>query len=198
MILSGYLGGKYGQTMPLTLSASITFEQTYEEIDGDSASSTELYAIMSSLAEVPIKQSIAVTGSVNQHGEVQPVGGINRKIEGFFDVCRTKGLTGEQGVMIPDLNIKHLVLRKDVVEAVCNGKFHIYPVKTIDEGIRVLTGVDAGDMKKDYTYPKKSVNGMIMAKLEDMGEEIKKYPPKKKRQSKAKRASKKKKRAPKK
>ncbi len=195
MILSGYMGGKYGQNMPLTLSASITFEQTYEEIDGDSASSTELYAIMSSLAEVPIRQGIAVTGSVNQHGEVQPVGGINRKIEGFFDICRAKGLTGDQGVMIPELNIKHLVLRRDVVEAVCDGKFHIYPVRTIDEGIRVLTGIEAGEMKKDYSFPKKSVNGRIMAKLEEMGEEIKKYPPKKKKKkppAKKKKATKKK------
>jgi lon-related putative ATP-dependent protease len=171
MILSGYLGGKYGRKRPLTLSASITFEQSYEEIDGDSASSTELYAIMSGIADLPIDQGIAVTGSVNQHGEIQPVGGINRKIEGFFDVCRAMGLTGMQGVIIPKQNVKHLVLRKDVIGAVKEGKFHLYPVGTVDEGIEILTGVKAGEMGKDGSYPDSSVHGRIMAKLAKMGRE---------------------------
>ena len=129
---------------PLSLSASICFEQSYEGIDGDSASSTEIYALLSSLSGVPIKQGIAVTGSVNQHGEIQPIGGVNQKIEGFFDVCKAKGLTGDQGVMIPVQNVKNLMLRQDVVEAVRQGKFHIYAVSTIDEGIEILTGMPAG------------------------------------------------------
>jgi predicted ATP-dependent protease len=174
MILTGYLGATFGQRSPMTLSASLTFEQTYEEIDGDSASSTELYAIMSSLADLPIDQGIAVTGSVNQHGRIQPVGGINRKIEGFFDVCRAKGLNGKQGVMIPDTNVKNLMLRSDVVEAIDEGKFHIYPVSTVAEGIRILTGVEAGEMKKDGSYPPKSVNGKVMARLAKMSTEMKK------------------------
>lgn len=185
MILAGYLGGKYGQKSPLTLSASITFEQTYEEIDGDSASSTELFAIMSSLAGLPLEQGIAVTGSVNQHGEIQPVGGINRKIEGFFDICRTRGLTGKQGVIIPKSNVKNLILRNDVIDAVSQGKFHIYPIETVDEGISILTGVEAGRMRKDGTYPKNSVNGRIVERLEKMGEELKKSRGKRRKKSKS-------------
>ncbi|MCK7467452.1 MAG: hypothetical protein MZU91_04520 [Desulfosudis oleivorans] len=126
------------------MSASICFEQSYGGVDGDSASSTEIYAILSSLSELPLRQDIAVTGSVNQKGEIQPIGGVNQKIEGFFDVCRARGLTGGQGVMIPQLNVPELILRKDVVKAVAEGKFHIWPVKTIDEGIELLTGVPAG------------------------------------------------------
>ena len=138
LILGGYLGGKYAQQSPLSLSSSVCFEQSYDGVDGDSASSTELYAILSSLAEVPIKQGIAVTGSVNQNGEVQAIGGVNYKIEGHFDVCRFKGLTGEQGVMIPHANVRNLMLRADVVDAVKAGKFHIYAVSTHRRGDRSL------------------------------------------------------------
>lgn len=173
MILSGYISGKYGQKTPLTFSASITFEQSYEEVEGDSASSAELYAILSGLSDLPLSQGIAVTGSVNQHGEIQPVGGINRKIEGFFDVCEAKGLTGKQGVIIPEQNVKHLVLRNDVIEAVRQGTFHLYPVKNVDEGIEILTGVRAGEMEKDGSYPPDSVHGRIMAKLARLGEKKK-------------------------
>jgi lon-related putative ATP-dependent protease len=168
MILSGYFGGKYGKKMPLNLSVSITFEQSYEEIEGDSASSTELYAVMSGIGDFPIDQGIAVTGSVNQRGEIQPVGAINRKIEGFFDICRTKGLTGTQGVIIPQQNVKHLMVRKDVIDAVKKGEFHVYPVKTVDEGIEILTGMKAGKMGKDGNYPADSVHGIIFSKLARM------------------------------
>ena len=144
LILGGYLGGKYAQQTPLSLSSTVCFEQSYDGVDGDSASSTELYAILSSLSEMPIQQGIAVTGSVNQNGEVQAIGGVNQKIEGHYDVCRLKGLTGAQGVMIPRANLRNLMLRPDVVDAVKAGKFHIYAVGTIDEGIEVLTGVPAG------------------------------------------------------
>ncbi len=168
LILGGYLRGKYAQDKPLTLSASICFEQSYGGIDGDSASSTEVYAILSSLAEVPIRQEVAVTGSVNQNGEIQPIGGVNQKIEGFFDVCKARGLTGTQGVMIPHQNIGDLMLRKDIVEAVSLGKFHIYPVKTIDQGIEILTGVPAGEKKSDGAYPEGTVNFRVNKKLLDL------------------------------
>ncbi|WIF95300.1 Lon protease family protein [Caminicella sporogenes] len=153
MIISGYLGYKYAQERPLALSASIVFEQLYSGVDGDSASSTELYAILSSLSGVPIKQYIAVTGSVNQRGEIQPIGGVNEKIEGFYKVCKIKGLTGKQGVMIPHQNVKNLMLTDEVIEAVKEGKFHIYAVKTIDEGIEILTGVPAGKINEKGEYP---------------------------------------------
>ena len=166
LILSGYIGQKYAQEMPLSLSASLCFEQLYSGIDGDSASSAELYAILSSLAEVPIKQSMAVTGSVNQKGEIQPIGGATRKIEGFFELCRLRGLDGSHGVIIPHQNVKNLVLDDEVVEAVREGKFHIYPVSTIDEGIEILTGVKAGARKKDGTYPQGSINYKVYRKLE--------------------------------
>lgn len=166
LILSGYLGAKYAQDRPLSLSASLCFEQSYEGVDGDSASSTELYAIVSSLAGVPIKQGIAVTGSVNQNGEIQAIGGINRKIEGFFDVCRIKGLTGEQGVLIPRANLRNLMLRRDVVEAVAQGKFHIYAASTLDEGIEVLTGVPAGTRDRQGRYLPSSLNGLVEKRLE--------------------------------
>ncbi|WP_312419287.1 Lon protease family protein [Anaerospora hongkongensis] len=143
LILGGYLGQKYAQDQPLTVTASLTFEQLYEGVDGDSASSTELYAILSSLSEIPIKQYIAVTGSVNQKGEIQPIGGATQKIEGFYAVCKLKGLNGKQGVMIPYQNVKDLTLNDEVVEAVQQGQFHIYPVKTIDQGIEILTGTAA-------------------------------------------------------
>ena len=155
LILSGYLRKKYAQDKPLTMDASIAFEQSYSGVDGDSASSTEIYALLSSLSGLPIKQSIAVTGSVNQKGEIQAIGGVNEKIEGFYDCCRKLGLTGKQGVMIPASNVKDLMLRKDVVEAVKEGKFHVYSVKTVDEGIEILTGKEAGQMGSVGRYPAK-------------------------------------------
>ena len=154
MIIRGYLNGKYGGQRPLSMSASLTFEQTYSNVDGDSASSTELYALLSALSEVPIRQGIAVTGSVNQNGEVQAIGGATHKIEGFFDVCKTKGITGEQGVIIPKANIQNLMLRSEVVEAVRDGAFCIYAVSSIDEGIEVLTGIEAGEKMKTESMPK--------------------------------------------
>jgi len=165
LILGGYIGQKYAQDMPLTLTASITFEQTYGGIEGDSASCAELFAILSSLAEVPIKQGIAVTGSVNQKGEVQPIGGVNDKIEGYFELCKYRGLTGEHGVIIPYQNVRNLMLRDDVVQAVKEGKFHIYPIKTIDEGIFILTGIKAGERNSKGKYPKGSLNYLVDEKL---------------------------------
>jgi predicted ATP-dependent protease len=180
LILSGFLGGRYAQDRPLSISASIAFEQSYEGIDGDSASSTELYALLSSLTELPIKQAIAVTGSVNQRGEVQAIGGATLKIEGFFDVCRAMpgGLTGKQGVIVPAANVPHLMLRDDVADAVAGGQFHIYPVRTIDEGIELLTGIPAGERapvgaKPDGTYPPDSINGRIENRLRELAEKNK-------------------------
>ncbi len=175
MILSGYLGGRYAQQTPLTLSASLAFEQLYEEVEGDSASSAELYAILSSLSGLPITQGYAVTGSVNQQGVVQAIGGVNAKIEGFFDVCCARGLTGEQGVLIPASNVRHLMLREDVVEAVAAGQFQIYPVHTIDEGIALLTGREAGERSSDGTFPEGSVNGLVQGRLRDMAEQARAY-----------------------
>ena len=167
LILSGYLGRTFAQKYPLNLSASITFEQSYAGIDGDSASSTELYAILSSLSGVPIHQGIAVTGSVNQKGQVQAIGGVNHKIEGFFDVCKAKGLTGSQGVMIPKANVKNLMLKKEVIDAVKKGKFHIYRVATIQEGIEILTGAIAGAPDQKGNFPPSSVYGKVQAKLKE-------------------------------
>jgi lon-related putative ATP-dependent protease len=165
MILSSYIGSQYAQEMPLTLTASITFEQLYSGVDGDSASSTELYAILSSLAQIPLKQGIAVTGSVNQKGQIQPVGGVTCKVEGFFELCRLRGLTGRQGVIIPYQNIRNLVLKQEVVDAVREGLFHIYPVETIDEGIEILTGVPAGRKLKDGSFEKGTVHEMVYNRL---------------------------------
>jgi lon-related putative ATP-dependent protease len=165
LILSGYLGGKYGGSIPLSLSATLTFEQSYSFVEGDSASSTELFAILSSLSELPIKQGIAVTGSVNQRGEIQPIGGVNQKIEGFFEVCQAKGLTGHQGVIIPQSNVKNLMLKTKVVEAAREGRFHIYPISTIDEGMEILTGVEAGERDKDGAFPENTINGRVQNKL---------------------------------
>ncbi|MCK5837072.1 MAG: AAA family ATPase, partial [Desulfobacula sp.] len=165
LILSGYLGRTFAQNYPLTLAISITFEQSYGGIDGDSASSTELYAILSSLAKTPIQQGIAVTGSVNQKGQVQAIGGVNQKIEGFFDVCSAKGLTGKQGVLIPKANVKNLMLKRAVIDAVTKGQFHIYHVATIEEGIEILTGVSAGQPDKNYNYPEGTVYGAAQKKL---------------------------------
>ncbi len=173
LILSGYLAQKYAQDKPLTLTAKLVFEQSYEGVEGDSASSTELYALLSALSGVPIKQGIAVTGSVNQHGEVQAIGGVNEKIEGFFDVCRAKGLTGEQGVLIPKSNVQNLMLREDVVEAIRAKKFHIWAVSTIDEGIEILTGVSAGERGRDGKFPEGTVNYLVDRRLREFAECLK-------------------------
>ncbi len=165
LIFSGYLGRTFAQRYPLSLSISLTFEQSYGGIDGDSASSTELYAILSSLADIPIRQGIAVTGSVNQKGQVQSIGGVNQKIEGFFDVCRSKGLTGNQGVMIPAANVKNLMLKKSVVEAVKAGRFHVWQAATIEAGIEILTGQSAGTPDEAGNYPPESVYGRVQRKL---------------------------------
>ncbi len=175
LTISGFLGERYGREFPLTLSATISFEQLYEEVEGDSAASTELYALLSSLAGVPIKQGIAVTGSVNQRGQVQAIGGVNRKIEGYYATCKAIGLSGEQGVVIPDANVRHLMLNDEVIEAVENGEFHIWSVKTIDEGIEVLTGVKAGTRNKQGEYPKDSINGRVEARLQEMAETMKEF-----------------------
>jgi lon-related putative ATP-dependent protease len=172
LILSGYLGQKYAQKYPLALTASLTFEQLYGGIDGDSASSTELYAILSSLSELPVRQYIAVTGSVNQKGEIQPIGGATQKIEGFFNVCKIKGLTGKQGVMIPHQNATDLTLNDEVVDAVQAGNFHIYAVKTVDEGIEILTGVPAGALQADGSYPEGTVHDLVNQKLKEYTETI--------------------------
>ncbi len=165
LILSGYLGRTFAQNYPLGLSISITFEQSYGGIDGDSASSTELYAIISSLSDIPIHQGIAVTGSVNQKGKIQAIGGVNQKIEGYFDVCKAKGLTGKQGVLIPQANVKNLMLKKEVVDSVKKKKFHIYRVSTVEQGIEILTGVTAGIPDPNGDYPEGSVYGKVQEKL---------------------------------
>jgi lon-related putative ATP-dependent protease len=175
LILSGYLREKYAQDKPLTLSASICFEQSYSGVEGDSASSTEVYALLSSLADLPLRQDVAVTGSVNQKGEIQPIGGVNHKIEGFYDVCRAKGLNGSQGVMIPHQNVEDLMLRKDVVKAVEEKKFHIYPVRTIDQGIEILTGVQPGERKEDGTYDEGTVNFLVEKRLRDLAHRMREF-----------------------
>lgn len=165
LILTGFLGARFARRHPLALSASLVFEQSYGGVDGDSASSTELYALLSALSGVPIRQSLAVTGSVNQRGEVQAIGGVNEKIEGFFDICAARGLTGRQGVLIPSANVKHLMLRGDVVEAAAQGKFHVYPVETVDQGIEILTGVPAGEPDPQGDFRAGTVNGLAQATL---------------------------------
>lgn len=175
LILGGYLRGKYAQNKPFSLSASLAFEQSYSGVDGDSASSTEVYAILSSLSKIPLRQEIAVTGSLNQKGEIQPIGGVNEKIEGFFDVCRAKGFTGSQGVIIPHQNVQNLMLRQDVVDAVQSGKFHIFPVYTIDEGIEILTGFKAGKKLEDGTFEKDSLNFVVDQELQRLAKSWKTF-----------------------
>ncbi|HTW91761.1 MAG TPA: ATP-binding protein [bacterium] len=169
-ILSGYLRQKFAHKQPLVLSASICFEQSYGGVDGDSASSTEVYALLSDLSGLPIRQDLAVTGSVNQQGEVQPIGGVNWKIEGFFEACHARGLTGNQGVIIPKANLQELVLRPEVVAAVKAGKFHIYAVSTIDEGVELLTGVPAGVADSKGNYPGETVSGRVMKRLAELAQ----------------------------
>jgi lon-related putative ATP-dependent protease len=175
LILSGYLRRQYAQKKPLTMTASIAFEQSYSGVDGDSASSTEIYAILSSLSGLPLRQDLAVTGSVNQKGEVQAIGGVNQKIEGFYDCCKVKGLSGTQGVLIPESNVKDLMLRKDVVETIAKGKFHVYPVKTINQGIEILTGIPAGEPDAQGNYPQGSVHHLIHEKLGELALGLKKF-----------------------
>lgn len=175
-ILASYIGEKFAQDIPLSLTASLCFEQLYNGVDGDSASSTELYAILSSLSEVPIKQGIAVTGSVNQKGEIQPIGGVTEKIEGFFEICKFQGLTGNQGVIIPHQNVANLALNEEIIEAVKDGMFHIYPVSNIDEGIEILTGVKAGKyLPEKGMYEKDSINYLTSEKLKHYAEKYKEY-----------------------
>ena len=175
MVLSGYLGGKYAKDKPLSLNASITFEQLYDGIDGDSASSAELYAILSDLSGMPVNQGIAVTGSVNQFGEIQPIGGVNEKIEGFYHACKGRGFTGRQGVLIPRRNIRNLVLKSEVIKAVEEGRFQIWAVGSIDEGIEILTGVEAGQMAPDGTYPEGTINYLVDLRLREMAEVIRNF-----------------------
>lgn len=175
LILSAYLGGIYAQHQPFSLNASLTFEQAYIWVDGDSASTSEMYALLSSLSKLPIRQSIGVTGSVNQRGNIQPIGAVNEKIESFFDICSARGLTGEQGVIIPASNIINLMLREDVVDAVRNGKFHIWPVRTIDEGIELLTGVPAGEPDEEGEYPEGTVHATVKKRLRELATELKSF-----------------------
>jgi lon-related putative ATP-dependent protease len=170
LILSAFLGARFAAETPLSLSATLVFEQSYGGVDGDSASSTELYAILSALSEVPIDQSFAVTGSVNQHGQVQAIGGVNQKIEGYFDLCAKRGLTGRQGVLVPASNVVNLMLRRDIVAAAEAGKFRIFPVTHVDEGIEILTGVPAGERGKDGKFPANSINARVEARLLDLAE----------------------------
>jgi predicted ATP-dependent protease len=167
LILSGYLRQMYAQDKPLTLSASLCFEQSYSGIDGDSASSTELFVLLCRLANLPVRQDLAVTGSVNQAGDIQAIGGVNEKIEGFYDVCRENGLTGAQGVIIPQANVRNLMLRPDVVEAIRSGQFHIYPIAHVDQGLELLTGVPAGDAETPDT-----IHGLVNARLQQLARDM--------------------------
>ena len=165
LILSHFLSARYAPGKPLSMSASIVFEQSYGGIEGDSASLAELCALLSAIAGIPILQSFAMTGSVNQHGQVQPIGGVNEKIEGFFDVCRSIGLSDNQGVLIPTTNVRHLMLRQDVVEAAREGRFNIYPVATVDQALELLTNIPAGERGPDGIFPEQSVNGRVEQQL---------------------------------
>jgi lon-related putative ATP-dependent protease len=175
MILSGFFGERYARDKPLALSASICFEQSYGGVEGDSASSTELYGLLSSLAGLPLNQGIAVTGSVNQHGTIQPIGGVNEKIEGFYAVCKAKGLTGQQGVIIPDANRKHLMLKPEVITAVEEGTFHVWSVTSIDQGVEILTGTPAGERQEDGSWPEGTVNERVDRRLREMTEIVRSF-----------------------
>lgn len=174
-ILQGFLQSTYANDFPLNVNASVAFEQSYVEVDGDSASSTEIYVILSAIAEVPLRQDIAVTGSVNQMGEIQPVGGISEKVEGFYEVCKKIGVSGTQGVIIPRQNIPNLILTPEVQNAVAEGKFHIYAIRTIDEGIQILTGMRAGSRDKDRHYERDSLNALVESRLRAMANVVKEF-----------------------
>ena len=175
MTLTGYMEGKYAVTKPIAVYATIAFEQLYEQIEGDSASSTELYVLLSAIADIPLKQEIAVTGSINQHGEIQPIGGVNHKIEGFFEVCKARGLTGSQGVMIPRSNVRHLMLKQEVIDAVRDGKFNIWATETVDQGIEVLTGIPAGEEMADGSYPEGTMHYLVNQRLKSFAETAKAF-----------------------
>lgn len=175
--LGAYLGGKFAQQRPLSLNASLTFEQTYEEVEGDSASSTELYALLSDLSGLPIDQGIAVTGSVNQKGEIQPIGGVNEKIEGYYYVCKMLGLTGRQGVVIPHQNLRNLMLNDEVTDAIRDGRFHIWAVRTVDEGTELLTGTPAGEADADGNYPEGTVNYLVAQRLGELADRLRRFIP---------------------
>jgi predicted ATP-dependent protease len=170
LILSGFLAGRYALDAPMSLFASLVFEQSYGGVEGDSASSAELYALLSALAQAPLRQDLAVTGSVNQLGVVQAIGGVNEKIEGFFDICAARGLTGKQGVLIPGANVQHLMLREDVVRACADGRFAVYPIAAIDEGIALLTGLEAGERQADGSFPAGSLNRRVEDRLRAFAE----------------------------
>ncbi|HON06397.1 MAG TPA: ATP-binding protein [bacterium] len=173
LILKGLFAEKFGRNFPLSFSATLCFEQVYEEIEGDSASSTEYYGLISGISEIPIKQGIAVTGSINQKGEVQPIGGVNEKIEGYYSICKIMGLTGNQGVIIPEKNSTHLMLKEEVVQAIQDGKFNVWAVKDVDEGIEILTGMPAGKIQEDGTYPEGTVNYVVSQKLMELARRAK-------------------------
>lgn len=175
LILKGFLGERYAKKSPLSMSASLVFEQSYSHIDGDSASAAELFALLSAIGDLPLKQSFSVTGSINQHGKVQPIGGVNEKIEGFFDVCKKRGLTGEQGVLIPKANEKNLMLRSDIIEAVEDEKFHIYSIEHVDEGLKFLTGMDVGDEQEDGSFPENTVNYNVTTNLMQLADKRKAF-----------------------
>jgi lon-related putative ATP-dependent protease len=174
-ILSGYLRANFAQDKPLSLSASICFEQSYAGVDGDSASSTEIYALLSALSGLPIRQDVAVTGSINQQGDIQPIGGVNQKIEGFFEICKMKGLTGNQGVIIPIENVEDLMLRNEVIDAVTKGQFHILPVTTVNEGIEILTGSKAGARGPDGKFEEGTVFALTDARLRALADTMREY-----------------------
>ncbi len=173
LIITNYLGSKYATKKPISLSASITFEQLYEMVEGDSATCAELYALLSSIAGVPFKQGVAITGSMDQNGDVQPVSGVNEKVEGFFELCRLRGLDGSHGVIIPRRNVKNLMLKKDVVDTVMDGKFSIYPIERAEEGLEILTGMQAGELREDGTYPEDTVNYLVVKRLTEITEALK-------------------------
>ena len=175
LILKSLIANRFAKHSPLSLSASIVFEQSYGGVDGDSASSTEYYCLLSAISGLPIKQNIAVTGSINQFGEIQPIGGVNEKIEGFFDVCNHSGLTGDQGVIIPRTNVENLMLRADILQAVEEGKFTIYAIDTVDDGIEILTGVKAGKLNAKGEYPKNSVNYLVQKSLQEFYADYARY-----------------------
>jgi len=174
-IIAGFLRSQFAQDKPLSLAASICFEQSYSGVDGDSASSTEVYALVSALANLPLRQDIAVTGSMNQQGDIQAIGGVNEKIEGFYDVCRIQGLTGTQGVLIPASNVEDLMLREDLLDAVATKKFHIWPVARIEQGIEILSGSAAGRKNGDGTFDAASVFAKVDARLKDMARTLKEF-----------------------
>jgi predicted ATP-dependent protease len=174
-IISGYLRSAFAKDKPLTLTASICFEQSYSGVDGDSASSTEIYALLSALSEMPLRQDIAVTGSMNQRGDIQAIGGVNEKIEGFFDICQIAGLTGTQGVMIPASNVDDLMLREDLLEAVSAGKFHIWPIARVEQGMELLTGMPAGCRNGAGRFEEGTVFARVDERLRDMARVMKEF-----------------------